>query len=88
MSAEKGEAQRKARLKNRLNLNLIFFFKISTLEIANNDLCAKKKKKLNLPLFCLCFQKMKKNSFSKGSLHFLKDMYLISVAVFRNRLHM
>lgn len=44
MSAEKGEPQRKARLKNRLNLNLIFFFKISTLEIANNDLCQKKKK--------------------------------------------
>lgn len=39
MSTEKGEAQRKARLKNRLNFILFFLFlKISMLEIANNDL--------------------------------------------------
>lgn len=40
MSTEKGEAQRKARLKNRLDFILFFFLflKISMLEIANNDL--------------------------------------------------
>lgn len=63
MSAEKGEPQRKARLKNRLNLNLIFFFKISTLEIANNDLCQKKKKKIKPTTLLFMLSKDEKNQF-------------------------